>query len=136
MKNLGQCVSCFHVNRGGETTTAAHAGIARTNVLVYSCFKLFLLLALSLPSLENHQGCRASFRSFSLEFIKNSSKFCFPVLKKRATPALGGGCTQAKPVVTSFRGVSLRSLPGEGLVERSRVPSRVCESRCPSGCCH
>ena len=56
---------------------------------------------------------------------QNSSKFCFPVLKKRAIPALGGGCTQAKPVVTSFREVSLRSLPGGGLVERARVPSRV-----------
>ena len=64
MKNLEQCLSCFHVNRCGETTTAAHTGIARTNVLVYSCLKLFLLLALSLPSLENHQGFRASLRSF------------------------------------------------------------------------
>ena len=62
----GQCVSCFHVNKGSETTTAAYAGIARMNVLVYSCLKLFLLLALSLPSLKNHRGFRSSLRSFSL----------------------------------------------------------------------
>ena len=30
-------------------------------------------------------------------------------------------CPQAKLVVASFRGVSLRSLPGGGLVERGRV---------------
>ena len=66
VKDLGQCVSCFHVNKGGETTTAAFSGIARTNVLVYSCSKLLLLLVLSLPSLKNHQESRTSLRSFSL----------------------------------------------------------------------
>ena len=34
MKNVGQCVSCFHVNRGDRHRT--------TNVLVYSCLKLFM----------------------------------------------------------------------------------------------
>ena len=56
VKDMGQCVSCFYVEKGGETTTAAHTGIASTNVLVYSCVKLFLLLVLSLPSLKNHRG--------------------------------------------------------------------------------
>ena len=65
-KDLGQCVSCFRANRSGETTTAAYTGIARTNVLVYSCLKLFLLLVLSLGSLKNHQESKASLRSFSL----------------------------------------------------------------------
>ena len=52
--------------QGGETTTAAYTGIARTNVLVYSCSKLFLLLIFSLPPTRClapsvSQSCRSAF---------------------------------------------------------------------------